>query len=328
MTRPSSIASVTLAYNSEQRLPKQLNALLRQSRELNEIIVVNNGSSDGTIRVLSENYPQVSVLDLPANVGAGGGYAAGLAYAAMEKKHDWVWLLDDDSVPSDDGLEALLRGLELAEGSRESIGILAPVPVHPETQLSYPGWLWRSGWVRPSAEALRQPVCFVDGVISSGSLVRREAVEKAGLPRSDFFIDFVDFEYCFRFRRHGYKVAMVRDSRLVHAIGVPRTVLKILGYSKAWGSNAPWREYYSSRNETITIWNYFPDWRSKFSVFRRLLRHAAAIVAFGEHKSACLRMMLLGFLDGRAGRLGIRFLAGATQENQIAIPAGSNKSIK
>jgi rhamnosyltransferase len=327
MTRKPSIASVTLAYNSAQILPKQLDALSRQSLGLNEIIVVNNGSTDATLGVLSGSYPHVSVLDLPANVGAGGGYAAGLAYAAIEKKHDWVWLLDHDSVPSDDGLESLLRGLDLAGGTGESIGILAPVPVHPETHLSYPGWLWRNGWVRPSAEALCQPTCLVDAVISSGSLIRREAVEKAGLPRTDFFIDFVDFEYCFRLRRLGYEVAMVRDSQMTHAIGVPRTVFKILGYSKAWASNAPWREYYGSRNETITIWNYFPDWRSKFSVLRRLFRHAAGVVAFGEHKRACLKMMLFGFLDGRAGRTGIRFLPSEGQQSQIATLPESTKSV-
>ena len=325
MTRKPSIASVTLAYNSEQLLSKQMDALLRQGRRVDEIIVVNNGSSDGTLRILSENYPQVSVLNLPVNVGAGGGYAAGLDYAVREKKHDWVWLLDHDSVPRDDGLEALLRGLELVEGSRESVGVLAPVSVHPETQLSYPGMLWRKGWVRPPSEWLEQPVCFVDAVISSGSLIRSEVVQEVGLPRADFFIDFVDYEYCLRLRRHGHRIAVVRDSLLDHAIGNPRTI-NIFGYSKSWGGHAPWREYYISRNETFTIWNYYPDWKSKFSVFRRLLRHTVAILAFGEQRRSCLRMMFLGFQDGRAGRLGVRFLAGVTRENRIATALRSVKS--
>jgi rhamnosyltransferase len=324
MTKELSIASVTLAYNSERLLPKQLDALLRQSRPLDEIIVVNNGSTDGTLSLLSAKYPQVTVLDIPVNAGVGGGYSAGLSYAANQLKHDWVWLLDHDSVPMHDGLEALLRGLGRAEASRESVGIVAPVPVHPETLLCYPGMLWRKGWVRPSCDWLNQPLCFVDAVISSGSLVRSEVVERAGLPRADFFIDFVDYEYCLRLRRHGYRIAMVRDSLLDHAIGNPRTI-KILGYSKAWGGHAPWREYYISRNETFTIWNYFPDWKSKFSVLRRLLRHFLAILAFGEHKRACLRMMLLGFIDGRAGRLGIRFVGSAQEETPARAPLDTVK---
>jgi rhamnosyltransferase len=310
ITKSISIASVTLAYNSEYLLPGQLNALQRQVRPLDEIIVVNNGSTDGTRDLLSAKYPLVTVLDLPSNVGVGGGYAAGLAYAAIEKKHDWVWLLDHDSVPVDNGLETLLRGLAGLEDSTECIGILAPVPIHSGTQLSYPGMLWRRGWVRPTSDSSNEAVCFVDAVISSGSLMRSKAVEKIGMPRDDFFIDFVDYEYCLRLRRYGYKIAVVCGSLLEHAVGNPRAI-NILGYSKAWGGHAPWREYYMSRNETFTIWNYFPDWKSKFSVCRRLIRHAAAILAFGERRRACLRMMFLGFLDGRAGRLGVRPLEGA-----------------
>ncbi len=72
-----------------------------------------------------------------------------------------------------------------------------------------------------------------------------------GLLHADFFIDFVDYEHCIRLRRHGFKIAVVRDSPL------------------AW------------------------------YVFFLLL--------FGKRKLACLGKMCRGFLDGRVGRLGIRF---------------------
>jgi rhamnosyltransferase len=324
MTRELSIASVTVAYNAAHLLPLQLDALLRQCRSLDEIIVVNNGSTDETLNLLSAKYPQVTVLNLPVNVGVGGGFSAGLAYAVTEKKHDWVWFLDDDSVPGGDGLESLLNGLNRI-GAIENIGILAPLPTHSQTALAYPGMLWRNGWIRPSSEDLRQPICFVDAVISSGSLIRREAVEKVGLPRADFFMDFIDFEFCLRIRRHGYRIAMVCDSHLNHEIGNVKTV-RMLGYSRAWADHAPWREYYMSRNETFTIWNDYSDWRSKVFVFRKLLRHAAGILLFGEHKRACLRMMLLGFLDGRAGRLGIRFVSSAQKESHASVSLYAVKS--
>lgn len=325
MTRKLSIASVTVAYNGAGVLPKQLDALARQSRPLNEIIVVNNGSTDKTLDLLSAKYPQATVLNLPVNVGVGGGFSAGLDYAVTEKQHDWVWLLDDDSVPRGDALEVLLGALALPASSGENIGVLAPRLVHPGTELSYPGLLWRSGWVRPSAVLCRCPVWFVDAVISSGTLVAREVVEKAGLPRADFFMDFVDFEYCLRARRHGFKIAMVRDSHMDHAIGTPRNV-SIFGFSRAWADHAPWREYYMSRNQTFTIWNDYPDWRSKFFVFRKLFRHATGILLFGEHKGACLRMMLLGFLDGRTGRLGMRFGGNAQNGTQAMVPIHAVKS--
>jgi len=306
MMRPSSIASVTLAYNSEQLLPKQLDVLLRQSRRLDEVIVVNNASADDTLRLLAERYPQVTVVDLPSNLGAGGGYAAGLEYAAKRKRHDWVWLLDCDSVPAETALEVLEQALETTEVKARKVGILASLATNAETGDSYPGALWKNGLVPVSADSGEGEICFVDAAIHSGMLVSREVVEQVGVPREDFFVDFTDFEYCLRARRKGFHIAMVRGSRLDHAIGNPRSV-RIGGYSKPWTDHVPWREYYFSRNYTFMVWNDYPDWRCKLFVFRKLVRHAAAVLLFGQCKAACLKMMWLGFLDGRTGRLGVRF---------------------
>jgi rhamnosyltransferase len=154
-----------------------------------------------------------------------------------------------------------------------------------------------------------EPITFVDCVISSGSLIRREGVEAVGLPRVDFFMDFVDYEYCLRLRRHGFRVAIVRDSILDHEIGELKT-FNILGRKKYWGDHAPWREYYMARNETFTIWKNYPQFATKLSVLRRLLHHALGIVLFGKRKLSCLTMMWRGFHDGRAGRLGKRVLPG------------------
>lgn len=146
---------------------------------------------------------------------------------------------------------------------------------------------------------------FVDGVISSGSLIRRKAIEKAGPPRADFFIDYIDLEHCLRLRRCGYKIAIVRRSILEHALGDPKLV-RMPGFTRVWADHVPWREYYKARNEVFTIWSLYPGWRSKLSVVRRFTRHALGILLFGREKRACLKMMYLGIIDARAGRLGIR----------------------
>src|SRR5271156_3571862 len=191
-----SVASVTVSYNAAHLLPRQIEGLLAQSRPLQEIIVLDNASSDGTGALLAKRYPQVRVVSLAENAGAGGALAAGLAYAALEKRHDWIWMLDDDSVPDSNTVEALLDGAESLQDSGDEVGILAPMSIHRETGTPYPPLLWRDGWVKLSTEAMRQPTCFVDLVISSGSMVQRKVVEAIGLPRADFFMDFFDFEYC------------------------------------------------------------------------------------------------------------------------------------
>jgi len=305
----TSVASVTMAFNSADVLPRQMEALLRQTVPLREIVVVDNASTDGTPEMLAEKFPQVTVLRMPENLGAGGALEAGVRYAALAKRHDWVWTFDDDSVPNDDALERLLQGVTSLGSTAREVGIAAALAVHRETGTTYPPLLWRDGYVKPSAEQLREPVWLADLVIVSGSMVRRETVEKIGLPRADFFMDFIDFEYSLRARSHGYKIAIVSDSQFAHSIGNPRKVT-LPGYRRLWPDQAPWREYYISRNLTYAAWWLYTNARTKRFVVRHLARHAGGVVLFGSNKLASLRKMAQGFVDGRRANLGARFRPG------------------
>jgi GT2 family glycosyltransferase len=304
-----SIASVTTAHNAVDVLPRQMQALQRQTRALQEIIVVDNGSDDSTLALLAERYPQVTVLRMQKNLGAAGAWAAGLEYAALQKGHDWVWAFDDDSVPGDDALAGLMQATDLVGASAAEmaeIGMISALPVHPQTGACYPPLLWREGFVKPSVDLLRQPVWFADLALASGSMVRREMVEKIGLPRADFFMDFFDFEYCLRARSHGYKIAVVTGVKLAHEVGDARQV-RLPGYSALWPNHAPWREYYMSRNLAYVVWWLYPSGATKRSAVRHLLRHACGSLLFGSRKLACLKKMSQGFWDGRGARLGVRF---------------------
>lgn len=302
----SSVASVTVAYNAASVLRRQMDALLHQTRALQEIVLVDNGSTDGTSSFIAERYPQVKVLRLPENCGVGNGWVAGLAYAALERKHDWVWSFDDDSVPNNDALETLLDGVESLSSLNGDLGIIAPMPVHRETGTPYPPMLWRDGYVAPSPELLRQPIWFADLAVGAGCMIRREVVETIGLPRADFLMDLIDFEYWLRARSRGYKLAVISHSQISHEIGNARKV-RWLGRSRLWSDHAPWRNYYMARNLAYMVWWLYPNLRTKRFVIHRLTRHAAGVLFFGSNKLACLTRVAQGFWDGRRGTLGVRF---------------------
>ena len=304
--KTNSIASVTVSYNAATELPRHLDALLHQERALQEIVVVDNGSTDGTRELLAQKYPHVTVLRLPENLGVGGGFATGLSYAAIARRHDWVWLFDHDSLPREDAARNLEDAIApLGESVRE-VGMFASVGVHSETKARYFPQFWRDRFVKPSSEKVEEPVWFADFAMSSGSLLSREVVEAVGLPRSDFFMDGVDFEYCLRIRNRGYKIAVVTSSELSHAMGSPRAV-KIFGITKFRGGHPPWRQYYLARNVVYVVWWLYPSGRAKRYMFRFLARHAFAVLLFDSRKLPCLRKIYQGFQDGRRARLGIRF---------------------
>jgi rhamnopyranosyl-N-acetylglucosaminyl-diphospho-decaprenol beta-1,3/1,4-galactofuranosyltransferase len=302
-----SVASVTTAYNGMGVLPRHIDALLGQSRPLQQIIVVDNASTDGTGAMLADRYPQVTVLRMQKNVGAAGGWAAGLAYATG-KGHDWVWNFDDDSVPGADALDTLLSGAQMVNGDHR-LGMLAPLPVHEATGILYPPLLWQEGFVKPGADLLRRPIWFADLAIASGCMVRREVVASVGLPRSDFFMDFFDFEYCLRVRSQGMSIAVVTDCKFSHAIGNARHI-QLPGFNRLWTDYAPWREYYLSRNMFYAGWHLYPKWRTKRFMTMHLLRHGCGVFLFGKDKSKCILRMLQGASDGTRGNLGVRFLPG------------------
>lgn len=301
-----SIASITTAYNAAHILPRQIDALFAQSRPLQEIIVVDNASTDGTSAMLKERYPQVTVLRLEQNTGASGGSAAGLKYAALKKKHDWIWNFDGDSVPAESALQIMLSSrAEIAEESM--VGMLAPLPVHEETGVYYPPLLWRDGLIKPPKEVLDQLVWFADVAVASGCLVRRDVVETVGLPREDFFMDYFDFEYCLRIRRHGYRIAVVNGCHFLHELG--DTLVRRFGsYSHIWAKHSPWREYYMARNLIYIVFWLYPTPKTKRFIVLQLMRRAATNLLFGTERVATFRKMFQGVIDGRRGRLGIRFL--------------------
>jgi len=301
-----SVASITTSFNSSRVLPRHIDALLRQSRQIQEIVIVDNGSTDGSPAMLAEKYPQVTVLKMPRNLGAAGAWAEGLRYAALEKKHDWVWAFDDDSVPGGNALDALLGGIALVPAD-QPLGMVVPLPVNQSTGIPYPPLLWDEGFIKPPGELVHKPLWFADLAITSGSLTRRETVEGIGLPRADFFMDFFDFEYCLRMRARGFRIAVVTSCQFAHEIGNARNI-RLPGFNRLWPEYAPWREYYLSRNMTYAGWQLYPTPRTKRFVRNHLLRHAAGVLLFSKRRFRALLRMLQGAHDGKHGRMGIRFL--------------------
>lgn len=309
----ASVASVTVAYNAVNVISRQIDALLQQSSELQEIIVVDNASTDGTGSMLAQRYPQITVLRMAENLGQAGGWAVGLSYAALKKRHDWVWTFDNDSIPTPETLRALLTGIKNIDDCDGAIGMVAPLPVHQATGTYYLPFHWRNGLVIASPDELRKPTWFADIVIASGSLIKRTVVEEIGLPRADFFIDVCDFEYCLRVRSHGYKIAVVSNATVEHEIGDTRRV-RMLG-SRLWTNHPPFREYYFSRNLVYLAWQLYPTTSAKLSIARHLTSRAIQVLLFGDRKISCLKRMIEGVKDGVSGRLGTRLIPTVNTSN-------------
>jgi rhamnosyltransferase len=296
-----SVASVTVNANSGRLLLRQFQALLAQTRPLDEIIVVDNGSTDGSLELVQEHPPVPTVLPQAENLGIGEALSVGLKYA-LEKRHDWIWLFDHDSLPAPDALEKLLDAFRQLAPTH-AIGILSCLPVHLETGTVYHGLMWRDRLCPIPKSATITGDYFADSVVSSGSLVRAEAVRKAGFPRGDFFIDYVDHEFNLRLRRHGYQIAVIRRSVLSHRIGQPQHVK--LGCRHWMRAQEPvWRVYYAARNQTITVWHLLGGFRARAFLILDMLKRMGGILLWDTDKLQRLHLLLMGFRHGLMNRRG------------------------
>ncbi len=99
--------AVVVTRNRRELLEECLRALAAQTRPPNRILVIDNASTDGTAETVRERHPEAELLPLPENLGGAGGFHVGLREAHAGGA-EWVWLMDDDTIPEPGALAALL----------------------------------------------------------------------------------------------------------------------------------------------------------------------------------------------------------------------------
>ena len=99
------IYAVTVTFNRKELLKRTIDCL-RKNKPVSKIVVVNNGSTDGTGEWLAKQDDLIVITQ--ENVGGSGGFYTGIEYA-YKAGADWIWCMDDDVFPRENCLEELLK---------------------------------------------------------------------------------------------------------------------------------------------------------------------------------------------------------------------------
>jgi GT2 family glycosyltransferase len=278
-----SVCAIVVTYERRELLVQCLTALGQQSRPPDRVLVVDNASNDGTADLVRERFPQFDLLPLEKNVGGAGGFCAGME-RAMELGHDWLWLMDDDTLPEPDALRELLA----ADRDGERPMILASRVVwsdgrdHPLNK-PWPKPVGRDEVIRAATHGLMplRSASFVS------QLVRRDAVERYGLPHAHYFIWNDDVEFSARVLRGetGY--------------WVPRSVARHMTAEFYKPSSAAGeRFYYEVRNKLWMIKGPAWEFRNKLLLLRHLEANIRHYLIANRFRPAAIGVVTRGLRDG------------------------------
>lgn len=205
-------AAVVVTYNRKELLKENIERLLAQSmQKCLDVVIIDNASTDGTREYISLyiEEKQVHYTNTGANLGGAGGFQFGVRYAA-EGGYDFVWLMDDDCMPTPTALEEFYRWDERLKGN---YGFLSSKV------------LWTDGGICTmnvqKKDIVRKVRDFTPQMIpvemaSFVSLfVPISVVREVGLPIKEFFIWTDDWEYTRRISRK-YPCYLITSSVVTH----------------------------------------------------------------------------------------------------------------
>lgn len=260
-------------FNDADIIDGTVDAVRRQTRPPDAILIVDNASTDGT---LDREFPeQVRIFRNAANAGTSGAVRTGFEQA-LENGFDWIWILDADSVPEPD---ALARMLDLYDGwpgsLQEETAFIACSPLDQADGRALHGRLFTPQGrllVTPAPEQRVYP-CHV--TIWSGCLYRLAAVRRIGLPNPDYVLDRGELEYAYRVMKSGYKAFIHQDAVIRHNIrgagSLTKENFKLGPVSLTWFELPPIRCYYLCRNTLyFTLYDVTDGYLAKFRELWRL----------------------------------------------------------
>lgn len=249
------VIALVVTYNRKGLLCECLEAILNQTKSVSRIVVVDNASTDGTEELFKNggrfDNDVFLYYRMNQNLGGSGGFHEGLRIA-HQLKCDWVWMMDDDTIPLDDCLESFLLTLPNLEGK---VSFLASSVFGPKGEVmnvphiclkkadnGYEDWY----------KYLEYGVARIETATFVSLLINWNAISECGLPVKDYFIWGDDAEYTMRLTKYYGNAYMCGKSQVIHK----RVICRSIRIENEDNPNRLKNYYYCYRNLLINAYEY------------------------------------------------------------------------
>lgn len=297
------VSAVLVTYNPNQEtLCAAIQAIFNQ---VSDIFIVDNASENFSFDWLDEFNSQTGaklhLLPQDENKGIAEAQNIGIK-RAIKLGADFVLLLDQDSIASDGMVTELLAAITITQSELANIPVAAvgPTIIDRRTKRPYYFMTERKGlphkWMLSiDNEKNLQPI-EVAVLVASGTLISIEAMKHIGFMRSNYFINHVDNEWCFRARAMGYRLLGISTSKLEHQFGDNIKQIWFFGYRHAI-YHSPLRNYYDVRNTLLMLRSTVMSWTWRIYFIWRLARLGYFLI-FADQRWLRFQRIFLGLVHG------------------------------
>ena len=276
------ISIIVLNWNGKQDTIACLDSLLCVTYPYCDIILIDNGSTDGSAAAIQERFPKIHMIAVPHNLGFAGGNNIGIKFA-IKQKSEFVLLLNNDTIVSPDLLEHFIQGFMLYP----SAGILgARIYLFDQKEtLDHLGGMWIKkkadvrliGFREKDTSPILEPLSLIDYVCGACMMIKRDVIEKIGVLEPRYFLYWEENDFCLQAQRAGFDILTCHKARIWHKVSA--SIIGGRPHSKYfwWRGRLLWiaRNYSSSEKVSIYLKVIFP------AIFKLLKTHMLKMIQLG-----------------------------------------------
>jgi rhamnosyltransferase len=298
MINAQKIFAVVVTYYPD--IPHLEEFVLKLSVQFEGVVIVDNGTS-GEVELinLAGKYSQLEVILNRANLGIGAAQNVGIN-RALSKNVTHVIVFDQDSMVLPGFRENLVRAERQLKLEGLHVAAVGPKLVDQATGKTIPFIAFPNGFKRRVSVTSSDQVVECFSLLSSGTLMSRESLERVGPLREDLFLEYVDVEWGARARKSGLKSYGVAAATLIHNLGDQRLNVGPIIVPL----HSPLRHYYTMRNAVAMQKNSVIPLYWKIYDVVRTLRGFILFSIFNPPRLKQIKFMLRGLYHGVIGKSG------------------------
>lgn len=210
-------AAVVVTFNRKELLRQCVTKLLNQRESCCDVLIIDNASTDGTGELIRTEFYRSDVIyeNTGSNLGGAGGFEYGVE-KAVSLGYEYVWIMDDDTLPEE---TALSRLLEAGYALNGNWGFLSSVAYWTDGSICQMNIQKKDIFRHVGKAEYKMELAPVKMCSFVSLLVKSSVIREVGLPIGEYFIWTDDYEFTGRISRR-YPCYMVPGSRVVHAMKV------------------------------------------------------------------------------------------------------------